>query len=239
MPEALDPFLQPLMNELSTGFIDGFKISNYPRTIHIQGYHACIDEIVRVLLLCWTGDHPGQCEVGKFLNQGKCPCRRCKLEGQQLENSTNTHMYYGQNRYHSRFPWEKRTIESSTEDMFNIDHETRTSVWKSLASAKGFTGTSILHKYLYPLYGFDILKDMVYDIFHTICLNVVKKQLDRILELKLVDQSCIDIQVRNFPWTKELKDGRQLANIKELHNGKQRDLKSSHFQWQIVYSRTN
>lgn len=31
---------------------------------------------ISVLLLCWSGDHPGQCEIGKLLNQGTCPCRR-------------------------------------------------------------------------------------------------------------------------------------------------------------------
>lgn len=47
---------------------------------------------MRVLLLCWTGDHHGQCECGKFLNQGKSGCRRCKLLGKTLENSTNMYI---------------------------------------------------------------------------------------------------------------------------------------------------
>lgn len=105
-------------------------------------------------------------------------------------------------------PWEERSIESSVEDMFDIDCETRKSVCKAMSSAKGFTGISILHKYLYPLYGFDILKHMVFDVFHTICLGDVKNQLERILELKLIDPSYLDDQVENFPWTQELKAGR-------------------------------
>ena len=222
LPEALDPFLLPLLQDISKGFIDGFSIFNYPREIEVEGYQTSEGETVRVLLLCWTGDHPGQCECGKFLNQGKSGCRRWKLLGKTLENNTNTHVYYRENRFHFRSPWEERSIESSVEDMFDIDCETRVSVRKAMSSAKGFTGTSILHKYLYPLYGFDILKHMVIDVFHTICLNVVKNQLERILELKLIDPSYLDDQVENFPWTQELKAGRiprSLAQCKGVHVG--------------------
>lgn len=222
LPEALDPFLQPLLQDISTGFIDGFKVFSYPREIEIEGYQTSEVETVRVLLLCWTGDHPGQCECGKFLNQGKSGCRRCKVVGRLLENSTNTHVYYGENRYHFRYPWEERSIESSVDDMFDIDHETRVSVRKTMSSTKGFTGTSILHKYLYPLYGFDILKHLVFDVFHTICLNVVKNQLERILDMKLIDPSYLDDQVEKFPWTQDLKTGRiprSLAHCKGTHVG--------------------
>lgn len=38
--------------------------------------------VIRCLLLCWTGDHPAQCEVGKFLSTGGVHACRCdKLEG--------------------------------------------------------------------------------------------------------------------------------------------------------------
>lgn len=37
---------------------------------------------IRCLLLCWTGDHPAQCEVGKFLGAGGfSACRRDKVQG--------------------------------------------------------------------------------------------------------------------------------------------------------------
>ena len=37
---------------------------------------------IRCLLLCWTRDHPAQCEVGKFLESGGVhACRRDKVEG--------------------------------------------------------------------------------------------------------------------------------------------------------------
>ena len=101
----------------------------------------------------------------------------------------------------------RKGVSRRVQDLFDIDHETRTSVKKTMASNKGFTGTSILHTYLYPLYKFDILFHMVYDSFHTICLNVVKNQLERFLDLELLDQTKSDEQIESFPWTKELKDG--------------------------------
>ena len=198
MPNALDPFLQPLMNDLC------------------EPYNPSDKELVRLLMLCWAGDHPAQCEIGKLLNQGKCPCRRCKLIGQHLENnSSNTYYYYGQNRFHYRYPWTQRVIESELVNLFDIENETRSSVRKRLSSEKGFTGLSIFHKYLHPLYGFDILNHFIYDVYHTVPLNVVKNQLVRILDLEMVDKTKFDQQIVSFPWTTEFKNGRipkQLGN---------------------------
>ena len=205
LPEGLDPFLQPLMDDLCEGFIDGFQVK-YPPGIEINGYETGEFETVRVLLLCWSGDHPGQCEIGKFLNQGKCACRRCKLIGQKSDCST--HYYYGNNRYHCRYPWGNRDIQLEQDNLFDLDNETRKSMRKKQSSDKGFTGTSLLHKYLYPLYGFDILHHMVIDIFHTVPLNVCRNQLQRVLELELLDTSYLDEEIKNFPWTNELKSGR-------------------------------
>ena len=36
---------------------------------------------LRCIILCWTGDYPAQCEVGKFIKNGKRLCRRDTLEG--------------------------------------------------------------------------------------------------------------------------------------------------------------
>ena len=212
IPAALDPFLHPLMNDICKGFIDGFEV-NFQRDIHIEGYEPSHVETVRVLLLCWSGDHPGQCEVGKLLNQGKSGCRRCKLVGQHLRDSTNRHMYYGENRFHYRYPWEPST---SLTDLYDIENETRISVRKRMSSEMGFTGISILHEYLNPLYGFDICKHLVYDIFHTVCLNVVKNQAERLVNLEMVDKRYLDKQIKHFPWPQQLKNGRVPKPIGKL-----------------------
>jgi len=77
-----------------------------------------------------------------------------------------------------------------------------------MSSEKGFTGLSIFHKYVYPLYGFDILNHLVYDVYHTVPLNVVKNQVVRALDLEMLDKAKLDKQIENFPWTSEFKDGR-------------------------------
>lgn len=39
---------------------------------------------IRCLILCWTGDHPAQCEVGKFLQSGGIhACRRDNVIGME------------------------------------------------------------------------------------------------------------------------------------------------------------
>ena len=123
LPEYLDPFLEPLMDDLSKGFISGFNVP-YPLQFKSNEFHSSAVENIRLLLLCWAGDHPGQCDIGKFLNQGKCGCKREKLHGQHLENSSNNHYYYGNNRYHFRHPWAKRQIEQEFENLYDIENKT-------------------------------------------------------------------------------------------------------------------
>ena len=49
---------------------------------------------------------------------------------------------------------------------------------------------------------------MVFDIFHTVPLNLCKNQLQRLLELEILDKTYLDEQIKVFPWTTELKSGR-------------------------------
>jgi len=37
---------------------------------------------IRHLIVCWTGDHSGQCEIGKLIKCGRCACRRCKAQSE-------------------------------------------------------------------------------------------------------------------------------------------------------------
>ena len=45
IPEALDPFLHPQMNDICKGFIDGFEV-NVQREIYIDGYELSHVETV-------------------------------------------------------------------------------------------------------------------------------------------------------------------------------------------------
>ena len=61
--QALDPFLEPLIKDLEKGFINGIPL-NYAATV--TGIPPGPTRICH-LLLCWKGDHNGQCEVGNFI----------------------------------------------------------------------------------------------------------------------------------------------------------------------------
>ena len=89
LPEYLDPFLKPLADDLSKGFISGYNIP-YPLQFSSGKFHSSGIENIQLLLLCWTGDHPGQCEVGKFLNQGKCGCTISKTTASVSSGYPNT-----------------------------------------------------------------------------------------------------------------------------------------------------
>ena len=67
-------------------------------------------------------------------------------------------------------PRENTAIMLEKENLYNAENETKTVRKKT--SESGFTGTSLLHKYLYPMYGFDILHHMVFYVFRTSPLNL-------------------------------------------------------------------
>ena len=62
--QALDPFLEPLIKDLEEGFKNGIPV-DYAATVN--GIPADPANI-RHLLLCWKGDHNGQCEAGNSLS---------------------------------------------------------------------------------------------------------------------------------------------------------------------------
>ena len=43
--------------------------------------------VIRCLLLLWTGDYLAQSQVGKFIQGGMRPCRRCNLVGKLREDT--------------------------------------------------------------------------------------------------------------------------------------------------------
>lgn len=61
--------------------------------------------------------------------------------------------------------------------MYQIEHGNQPTHKKKLSSQSGFTGTSLFHSYLQPLYGFDVLTDFVFDVFNSIPLNIAENVL--------------------------------------------------------------
>ena len=44
---------------------------------------------IRCLLICWTGDYPAQCQIGKFSCKGTYGCRVDKCKGKVITFFTN------------------------------------------------------------------------------------------------------------------------------------------------------
>ena len=205
--DALDPFLEPLIRDLEEGFINGIPV-NYAATI--AGIPSGPTHIRH--LLCWKGDHNGQYEAGKFIKCGKKGCRRCNLQGVFVP-ATN-HYYYPGFRLQGRFPNEEKSIVNSLEVLQDIEEEERITVKQEKSKNTGYTGLSIFHR-LYPLYHFQYDKDFVYDEMHGLPLNVVKRQIQCLLESGNEDLNwqVVDERLKSFPWTHEHRTGRLPSGI--------------------------
>ena len=60
---------------------------------------------------------------------------------------------------------------------------------------------------------------MVFDVFHTVLLNLCKNQIQRMLELELIDTAYLDEKLKTFPWTQELKSERIPVAVGKEGNG--------------------
>eukprot|EP00731_Ephydatia_muelleri_P034483 Em0062g6a len=167
-PVSLDPFLEPLVTEVLDLFINGIEVDYAAEVAGIPSGKA----LIRCMLLLWTGDYPAQSEVG-------------------IQGPTSTHYYYVDYRYHARYPFATKDLGEIIDTMNYIEVEERPSIRKSKAKSTGFTGTSILHR-LHAAYGFNILRDLVFDAMHNVPLNVVSHHLRRYLDMDLISKQVIE-----------------------------------------------
>ena len=84
--------------------------------------------------------------------------------------------------------------------MKEIAEEHRSSVRERLSRESGYTGLSILNR-LYKLYGFDVIKDMVFDVMHNLPLNIVGNYLKDLIAEEKLDVKVADERLAKFPWT--------------------------------------
>lgn len=97
-----------------------------------------------------------------------------------------THYCYGQNRFHARVPWEERKLEAELSKMKEIAEEDRPTFRERLSREWGYMGLSILHR-LQKLYGFEVMKDMVFDVMHNLPLNIVRNYLKDLIADKNIN----------------------------------------------------
>ena len=199
-PVSLDPFLAPLIEEIETGFIEGVDVEYTLETPWQEAGPAKL----RHLILLYTADYPAMCELCKSKFCGKSPCRRCKCGSSCASTESNTY-YYGDYHKASRFPWPTRILDEKI--LQEINEEERVSVANTTSQAVGFTGLSILFR-LNRLYGFDIQRDCVIDVMHTVSLGIIKNHLALILNDETTDKIALQERLKKFSWSSDLRASR-------------------------------
>lgn len=81
----------------------------------------------------------------------------------------------------------------------SIAEEDRPSVRERMSRDSGYTGLCIFYP-LKKLYGFDVMKDLVYDMMHNIPMNVVSSLLHRFISEESITPD-VDDMLKKFPWT--------------------------------------
>ena len=97
-------------------------------------------------------------------------------------------------------PPEEWKIETEIAKMKEIADEDRRTVREKLSRETGYTGLSILHR-LNSLYGFDVIRDIVFDVMHNLPLNIVGCSLKQLIAEEKLDAKEVDERLANFPWT--------------------------------------
>uniref|UniRef100_A0A7M5V1D4 Uncharacterized protein n=2 Tax=Clytia hemisphaerica TaxID=252671 RepID=A0A7M5V1D4_9CNID len=159
---------------------------------------------LRCMLLCWTGDYPAQCQIGKFSNKGTFGCRVDDCEGVSVEGSRTK--YYTNNRQRYTEPWNKRNFVTEYDTMKDIEELPTPAEKSRRATETGYTGLSVLAN-LNFLYGFDVFHDLNRDVMHLVCLNLTRKLFKRIFSDENFDLEAFGNDLENFPFTSEMLDG--------------------------------
>lgn len=178
--DILASFLQPLVNDLESSFLDGFEVDYaYPENEISRSLQIGKARLRTILMLC-TGDHPAQCKLGQVKDGGMSFCRRDKAKATQIEDTHGRRYVYDENRRQGRYPAQKRVAEEMWQSIRLSKRATLKEKKEEVLRDAGLSGESILWK-LYHLYGFDISKDLVYDVMHVLSLNLFQKYIRKLM----------------------------------------------------------
>ena len=84
--------------------------------------------------------------------------------------------------------------------MKTLEEEERPTYFQRMSKESGLNGLSVLHR-LYPLYGFDVLRDTVFDAMHLLPLNIVKNNIERWLSGDYLNKKDLNTNLSKMPWT--------------------------------------
>ena len=212
-PHKYDTFLEPLVDELASLYINGQQVF-YKSSV--EGYCGRDDTpTLRALPLLLTADLKAHTEVGLTGAGGFKGCRRCHLEGEYLRECS--HYYYGQFQYTFRFPAPLRTAADNLRLARQVDAAATAAERTRLSKAAGVTGETILYR-LYDLCRFDPVRDLVVNVMHSLVLNLIRSEMENHL-LRGADsrspgcsaplsRSDLAAALEKVPWYSELRDGR-------------------------------
>ena len=114
--------------------------------------------------------------------------------------SEHNHNYYLNFRKQYRYAYPKRSFEEELPVMKALEEEERPTYFQKISKENGLLGLSILHR-LYALYGFDVLRDTVFDAMHLLPLNVVKNNIARWISNGTFNKKDLDTNLAKMPWT--------------------------------------
>lgn len=104
--------------------------------------------------------------------------------------SEHKHNYYPNFREQYRHPHQTRLLEELPM-MKTLEEEERPTYFQRMSRDSGLLGLSVLHR-LYSLYGFDVLRDTVFDAMHLLPLNVVKNHIERWITQGYLDKKDLN-----------------------------------------------
>lgn len=84
--------------------------------------------------------------------------------------------------------------------MKTLEEEERPTYFQRMSKESGLNGLSVLYR-LYPLYGFDVLRDSVFDAMYLLPLNIVKNNIERWVSGDYLNKKDLNTNLSKMPWT--------------------------------------
>ena len=109
------------------------------------------------------------------------------------------HNYYPEFRKQYRHPYHKRSLKELP-TMKTSEEEKKPTYFQSMSNESGLNGLSVLHR-LYPLYGFGVLRDSVFDAMYLLPLNVVKNNTVRSVSGDYLNKMDLNTNLSKMPRT--------------------------------------
>ena len=179
--------LAPLVRDLETFFVKEFPVLYaYPTEVISDKLPLIpINELItlRAMVTLCTGDHPIQCKIGRLKMGGYACCRRHKVafRWRGIPNINNGLVEYHDNRKQHKYAPVNHTSKDTVMTLANWRQLPNERQKDAIGREAEISGYSILWR-LHDLYGFDILRDLVYDVMHILSLCIFNKYVHMILK---------------------------------------------------------